>query len=86
MENQVNNDLENWMGCLDNKLREIPIIHLAIPGSHDAMTYPLTKKSKIAPDAEEIVEKLHKLFPKEVVKWTKTQDYDILQQLENGVR
>ena len=74
------------MGKLDNRLRQIPIINLAIPGSHDAMTYSMTKNSKVAPDAPDHIVELHKASPNSVVKWSKTQEFNVTQQLQNGVR
>ncbi|KAG5674437.1 hypothetical protein PVAND_004408 [Polypedilum vanderplanki] len=80
-------DLENWMGNLPSKIRSnIPIINLAIPGSHDSCAYAVTKRSKIAPDAEKIVKRLYRFIPCIVRRWAKTQKYSLYEQLENGIR
>lgn len=81
------NDLENWMGKLPDELRNnVPVINLAIPGSHDSGSYGINKKSKLAPDAEEIVQKIFPFVPCVVRRWSKTQKYTILDQLKNGIR
>uniref|UniRef100_A0A8C1CIP5 Si:dkey-66a8.7 n=1 Tax=Cyprinus carpio TaxID=7962 RepID=A0A8C1CIP5_CYPCA len=40
---QGNDDInhEDWMSCLPEKLWDVPLTHLSIPGSHDAMSYCL---------------------------------------------
>lgn len=79
-------DLENWMGKLPPELRAVPIINLAIPGSHDTMSYGITRKSPVAPDAEPVVETLNKFIPCVVRRWAVTQRYDVLDQLKSGIR
>lgn len=80
-------DLENWMGNLPPMLRErVPVINLAIPGSHDSGSYGINRKSKLAPDAEEVVQKIFPFVPCVVRRWSKTQKYSILDQLNNGIR
>lgn len=77
-------NLECWMGNLPEELRKLPLIYLAIPGSHDAMSFNLS--NQVAPDAEPIVSSLFKCIPCVVKNWAKTQKYTITQQLENGIR
>lgn len=80
-------DLENWMAMLPESIRsEVPIINLAIPGSHDSCSYGINKKAKIAPDAEKIVKKLYAFIPCVIRRWAKTQAYDIGDQLKSGIR
>ncbi|KAJ3615799.1 hypothetical protein Zmor_008627 [Zophobas morio] len=89
METDVAKDLELWMTNLPQKLRTTPIIHLAIPGSHDSTTYGITSKSKIAPDAEPIYKWLRFLgpiFKKVMVNWSKTQTVTVTLQLQSGIR
>ncbi|XP_055641379.1 PI-PLC X domain-containing protein 3 [Toxorhynchites rutilus septentrionalis] len=82
----ITDDLENWMGKLPPELRAVPIINLAIPGSHDAMSYGIRDKAPVAPDADPIVETLNKVIPCVVKRWAVTQRYDIVEQLQSGVR
>ncbi|XP_058820315.1 PI-PLC X domain-containing protein 2 [Topomyia yanbarensis] len=79
-------DLENWMGKLPQELKNIPIIHLAIPGSHDTMSYGIKRKAPVAPDADPVVGTLNKFIPCVVKRWAVTQRYDIIDQLKSGVR
>ncbi|RZC35094.1 PI-PLC X domain-containing protein 3 [Asbolus verrucosus] len=82
-------DLEHWMTNLPQKLKSLPIIHLAIPGSHDSITYGITTKSRLAPDAERIIRDLRFLGPVLrvfMVEWSKTQLKNVLEQLNMGIR
>lgn len=80
-------DLENWMAKLPVCIRDkVPLINLAIPGSHDSGSYGISSKSRIAPDAENIIRKLFPLVPCVIRRWSKTQQYSIEDQLKNGIR
>ncbi|KAF5291415.1 hypothetical protein FQR65_LT01726 [Abscondita terminalis] len=82
-------DLEFWMTNLPKQLRQTPLIHLAIPGSHDSMTSSITKSSKLAPDAEIILRRLNWMGPilrSFICRWCKTQDLDADRQLKHGIR
>ncbi|XP_026756144.2 PI-PLC X domain-containing protein 3 isoform X2 [Galleria mellonella] len=81
-----NLDLENWMRDLPAQLKDIPLIYLAIPGSHDSMTYGITRSSGLAPDAEPILHRLYPLFRGTIIRWTITQAIDTQQQLLIGIR
>ncbi|XP_011505190.1 PREDICTED: PI-PLC X domain-containing protein 3 [Ceratosolen solmsi marchali] len=48
-------NLELWMTYLPSKLRGIPIIHLAIPGSHNSMTCTIEKNNCIGPDEPALI-------------------------------
>lgn len=83
----LSSDLENWMGNIPDAVRDkVPIIYLAIPGSHDSASYGINGRSKLAPDAEEIVKKLYRVIPCVVRRWAKTQKYNIRDQLGSGIR
>ncbi|XP_055592727.1 PI-PLC X domain-containing protein 3 [Uranotaenia lowii] len=84
--NNFVDDLENWMSKLPSELKAVPIINLAIPGSHDTMSYGIKDNAEIAPDADPIVGTLNKFIPCVVRRWAVTQRYDITEQLKNGVR
>lgn len=80
-------DLENWMTFLPESIRRnVPLINLAIPGSHDSFSYGISRKSRLAPDAEEIVQKLFPFIPCVIRRWSKTQKYTVEDQLKNGIR
>lgn len=78
--------LKSWMGSLPDRLKEIPIINLAIPGSHDSMSYGIRPNANIAPDAEPVVNKLYKVMPCVVRRWAITQRLNAVQQLIHGIR
>ncbi|XP_049876141.1 PI-PLC X domain-containing protein 3 isoform X2 [Pectinophora gossypiella] len=79
-------NLETWMRDLPPQLQDVPLIYLAIPGSHDSMTYSITRSSGLAPDAEPTWSKLYPLFRGTILRWTITQKLDTLQQLLIGIR
>ncbi|XP_059057879.1 PI-PLC X domain-containing protein 3 isoform X2 [Achroia grisella] len=81
-----NFNLENWMRDLPAQLKDVPLIYLAIPGSHDSMTYGITRASTLAPDAEPILHRLYPLFRGTIIRWTITQAIDTKQQLLIGIR
>lgn len=58
-------------------------------GSHDSTTFAITRKSKVAPDAEPIIQHLKFMGPALTLlmsRWSKTQNFNIIQQLNFGVR
>ncbi|CAH2984002.1 unnamed protein product [Chilo suppressalis] len=79
-------NLEHWMGNLPDQLKDIPFIYLAIPGSHDSMTFGINASSGLAPDAEPILHRLYPLFRGTIIRWTVTQALDTMQQLLIGIR
>ncbi|KAF9424580.1 hypothetical protein HW555_000391 [Spodoptera exigua] len=78
--------LENWMADLPGAIKDMPLIFLAIPGSHDSMTYGITRSSTVAPDAEPILNRLYPIFRGTILRWTITQASDTWQQLLIGIR
>ncbi|KAL5281628.1 PLCXD2 family protein [Megaselia abdita] len=83
----VISDLPRWMEKLPAFVRqEVPIIYLAIPGSHSSMTYAINKKSRLAKDAKRTYKMFRTFFPYAVRKWSKSQNFDVRKQLRNGVR
>ncbi|VVC93247.1 unnamed protein product [Leptidea sinapis] len=79
-------NLRHWMAELPDEIKQYPIIYLAIPGSHDSMTYGITRSSGLAPDAEPILKRLYPLFKGTILRWTITQAVDAYQQLLIGIR
>ncbi|KAK4874099.1 hypothetical protein RN001_013459 [Aquatica leii] len=82
-------NLEYWMTNLPQQLRQMPFVHLAIPGSHDSMTAAITRSSTLSPDAEAILKRLNWLGPilrSFMYKWCRTQTLSGVEQLKQGIR
>lgn len=86
----ITSDMENWMSQLPPKLKNIPIVYLAIPGSHDSASCTITRSSAIAPDSGILVRRLGKLFgpvvKRIIYNWVITQHIHITEQLNHGIR
>lgn len=86
----IGDDLENWMSLLPGALQNIPIIYLAIPGSHDSASYSITPSAGLSPDAIPFVRQLAKVFgplvKRFVFNWSVTQQITIKEQLQCGIR
>ncbi|XP_035763452.1 PI-PLC X domain-containing protein 1 isoform X2 [Neolamprologus brichardi] len=84
--------MESWMSRLPCALWDIPLFHLAIPGSHNAITYCLDMDDRspidlMQPDMLQKLDKFMKpLIRPFVYKWAKTQECCIKHQLDCGVR
>lgn len=79
-------NLEFWMTSLPEEIRKMPIIYLAIPGSHDSMAYGIDEHSSLSPDAEPAIRSIFNYMPCVVRRWAKTQKLDATEQLKNGIR
>ncbi|KAH1025206.1 PI-PLC X domain-containing protein 3 [Dendroctonus ponderosae] len=84
----LSRDLENWMSKLPQSLKSLPIIYLAIPGTHDSFTANISSASDVSLDAEKILQDLHWVLCVKVVmaNWTKTQNLTVNQLLKAGIR
>ncbi|XP_015122022.1 PI-PLC X domain-containing protein 3 [Diachasma alloeum] len=86
----LNDNLELWMTRLPPYLKSIPIIHLAIPGSHNTMTYTISRFNDVGPDEPQYLRFLGRylsLLSKPVIfNWSVTQYDDIKGQLTGGIR
>ncbi|XP_066596724.1 PI-PLC X domain-containing protein 3 [Prorops nasuta] len=84
------NNLESWMSLLSPSLKKLPIIQLAIPGSHNSMTYTIMPENDIGPDEPAYIRMLGCICTfaaKPIIfNWSITQDSTIIQQLNGGVR
>ncbi|XP_039101223.1 PI-PLC X domain-containing protein 1 [Hyaena hyaena] len=80
----------DWMSALHPLLWDMPLHHLSIPGSHDTMTYCLSKKSPISQNESRLLQLLGKVLPcitrPMVLKWSTTQVLGVTEQLDAGVR
>ena len=60
---------QSWMHDMFDMIGNIPLRHVAIPGTHDSLTFNITHNSVLAPDCEELVRELWKLreVPREIL-------------------
>ncbi|KAM8887713.1 PI-PLC X domain-containing protein 1-like [Synchiropus picturatus] len=83
-------DLQDWMSLLPEQLWDTPLTHLAIPGSHDTMTYNLDICSplvKSEPDSLRRLDQFCCCFTRPVIyRWATTQDKTMEEQLSLGIR
>ncbi|XP_041348061.1 PI-PLC X domain-containing protein 3-like [Gigantopelta aegis] len=81
---------DNWMAKLPQKLQNIPLNQLSIPGSHDSFSFGLDRSSEIGPDTAQTIRDLVKVFgamAKDVIyRWSMTQSLTFTQQLNAGIR
>ncbi|KAM6964736.1 PI-PLC X domain-containing protein 1-like [Tautogolabrus adspersus] len=76
----------DWMSQLPPELHNSSLFMLAIPGSHDSMSYDLDINSSIIePDRLKIFSKIY-CARMIVYRWAVTQEETITQQLDAGVR
>ncbi|XP_014254023.1 PI-PLC X domain-containing protein 3 [Cimex lectularius] len=79
--------LSDWMSQLPAERFNIPLIYLAIPGSHNSLTYTIKKYAKFSPDVTFLFKKPIPVCIRPLIfRWCKTQDLSIRHQLENGIR
>ncbi|KAK2835925.1 hypothetical protein Q5P01_016409 [Channa striata] len=82
--------LQDWMSALPEELWDIPLTDLAIPGSHDAMSYCLDINSPLVRSESSLFRLLDRLFycftRPVIFKWCTTQDKTIEDQLSIGIR
>ncbi|XP_030646949.1 PI-PLC X domain-containing protein 1 [Chanos chanos] len=87
-EEQTN--LENWMSTLPVQLWDVPLTNLAIPGSHDAMSYCLDINSPLVRSESDTFRLLDSVFycftRPAIFRWATTQQKGILDQLAAGIR
>ncbi|KAJ8256148.1 hypothetical protein COCON_G00200120 [Conger conger] len=81
---------EDWMSRLSPKLWNIPLYNLAIPGSHDTMSYCLDISSPLVRSESQsfrLVDGLFYCLTRPIIyKWTTTQESDVVEQLNAGIR
>lgn len=83
-------DLSNWMRDLPEKAKAKPLSQLCLPGSHDSFTYSLEPGSGAGPDQPPCIRRLTRTFPnissRIFMRWSRTQEADLLKQLQGGFR
>ncbi|XP_076871797.1 PI-PLC X domain-containing protein 1 isoform X2 [Brachyhypopomus gauderio] len=72
----------DWMSQLPAGLVDVPLWDLAIPGSHDSMTYCLDKHSHILHSQPKILRILDRIVP----CFIRPCDLVVFRQLESGIR
>ncbi|KAL1023417.1 hypothetical protein UPYG_G00040580 [Umbra pygmaea] len=81
---------EDWMSRLPEELWDIPLTCLAIPGSHDAMSYSLDINSPLLRSESDTFRRLDGLLycitRPAIIRWATTQDKSIAEQLSMGIR
>ncbi|XP_028443599.1 PI-PLC X domain-containing protein 1 isoform X1 [Perca flavescens] len=81
---------QDWMSALPAELWDVPLTNLAIPGSHDAMSYCLDINSPLVPSESDFFRLLDRLFScftrPAIFRWATTQDKSIEEQLSMGIR
>ncbi|XP_021516058.1 PI-PLC X domain-containing protein 1 isoform X2 [Meriones unguiculatus] len=81
---------EDWMSLLSPQLWDIPLHQLSIPGSHDTMTYCLSREFPISRERSRVLHLLGRFAPcitwPVVLRWSVTQTLDVTKQLDAGVR
>ncbi|XP_059181305.1 PI-PLC X domain-containing protein 1-like [Centropristis striata] len=76
----------DWMSQLPPELHNIPLFNLAIPGSHDSMSYDLDINSSII-EPDQLKRLSWSYCARYIVrKWSITQEETIAKQLDAGVR
>ncbi|XP_060723371.1 PI-PLC X domain-containing protein 1 [Tachysurus vachellii] len=84
--------MDVWMASLPGELWDIPLWNLAIPGSHNAITYCLDMNNRSPIDLKQpdMLQKLDKymkpLIRPFVYKWAVTQECTVREQMDCGVR
>lgn len=80
----------DWMSELPEGLWDVPLTELAIPGSHDAMSYCLDINSPLVQSegyAFRTLDRLCCCFTRRFIyQWATTQDRKIYEQLSMGIR
>ncbi|KAK1169681.1 PI-PLC X domain-containing protein 1 [Acipenser oxyrinchus oxyrinchus] len=83
---------DRWMSQLPDQLLDVPLYNLAIPGSHNSITYCLDKNNRSPVDhtQPDFLKKLDKymkpIIRPFVYKWSITQESTVKEQLDEGVR
>ncbi|MBN3299639.1 PLCX1 protein, partial [Amia calva] len=83
---------DSWMSHLPDSLWDVPLYNLAIPGSHNTITYCLDKNNRspvdvTQPDMLKQLDKIMKpLIRPFLYKWAITQESSVKEQLDAGVR
>lgn len=93
MENKQREQLggnPDWMSCLPEELLDVPLWNLALPGSHDSMSFCLDVSSPVVRSESCFLRLTDRLFPcctrPCVYRWATTQLSVLSDQCDLGVR
>jgi hypothetical protein len=75
-------DTAAWIGEVFRQRAGTRVVDLILPGSHDAGSFAITKKSKTAPGTPA----LYARFGSMAAGWSRTQEQDLERQLRGGIR
>ncbi|XP_077440175.1 PI-PLC X domain-containing protein 1 isoform X2 [Vanacampus margaritifer] len=84
--------MDSWMSLVPTALWDTPLYRLAIPGSHNAITYCLDKNKKspidsTQPDMLQVADKYASAIIRPFIyNWAKTQEESVTLQLDCGIR
>ncbi|XP_074520452.1 PI-PLC X domain-containing protein 1-like [Halichoeres trimaculatus] len=80
----------DWMSYLPEELLDVPLWNLAIPGSHDSMSFCLDVSSPVLKSEPRLLRVIDRLFPcwtrPCVSRWATTQESVLSDQCDLGVR
>ncbi|KAJ8687375.1 hypothetical protein QAD02_023169 [Eretmocerus hayati] len=83
-------NLDTWMTRLPPRLRSLPITSLAIPGSHNTMTYTIERSNDVGPDEPVPIQRFARYFPilakPLIFNWCVNQYESVKDQLDGGIR
>ncbi|XP_056235220.1 PI-PLC X domain-containing protein 1 [Seriola aureovittata] len=86
----MDHSCQDWMSALPEELWDLPLTNLAIPGSHDAMSYCLDINSPLLrseSDSFRLLDRLFHCFTRPAIfRWATTQDKSMEEQLSMGIR
>ncbi|MCI4375815.1 hypothetical protein PGIGA_G00114250 [Pangasianodon gigas] len=87
---QLGSRCADWMSRLPSKLHDVALWDLAVPGSHDTMTYCLDQSSPVLRSEPRILTMLDHIVPCVIrpciKRWATTQELSISSQLDSGIR
>ncbi|KTF91846.1 hypothetical protein cypCar_00035993 [Cyprinus carpio] len=86
----ISSGCSDWMSEMPFAFWDTPLWNLAIPGSHDTMTYCLDERSSVVKSSPTVLRVLDTVLPCIVrpciIKWATTQEDSISNQLDLGIR
>lgn len=86
----VDGDPADWMSRLPEELLDVPLWNLAIPGSHDSMSFCLDVTSPVLSSEPPLLRVMDRLLPcltrPCVYRWATTQESVLSHQCDLGIR
>ncbi|KAM9820357.1 PI-PLC X domain-containing protein 1 [Neosynchiropus ocellatus] len=80
----------DWMSCLPEELLDVPLWNLAIPGSHDSMSFCLDRSSPVLRSEPRVLLLADRICPccvrPCVSRWSTTQQSVLSDQCDLGIR